>query len=90
MLAGEKQSPHSIGLPMMASARTNTVLVGELGRLYSLGSVGSLSDSQLLERYLARDEPAVSEAAFSALVDRHGAMVLSVCQRVLAQPARRP
>ncbi len=37
----------------MASARTNTVLVGELGKLYSLGSVGSLSDGQLLERYLA-------------------------------------
>ena len=67
----------------MASARTNTVVVGELGRLYSLGSVGSLSDGQLLERYLAGDEPAVSEAAFSALVSRHGAMVLSICQRVL-------
>jgi hypothetical protein len=70
----------------MASARTNSVLVGELGRLYNLGSVGSVSDSQLLERYLARNEPAASEAAFSALVDRHGAMVLSVCQRVLHDP----
>ena len=70
----------------MASARTNTVLVGELGRLYSLGSAGSLSDTQLLDRYLARDEPAVSEAAFSALVERHGTMVLSVCRRVLQNP----
>jgi len=70
----------------MASARTNTVLVGELGRLYNLGAVGSLSDGQLLERYLAGNEPAVSEAAFSALVDRHGAMVLGVCQRVLHNP----
>src|SRR5262245_16895784 len=38
-----------------------------------------VKDSQLLERFLSvRDE-----AAFTALVNRHGAMVLGTCQRVL-------
>jgi RNA polymerase sigma factor (sigma-70 family) len=38
-----------------------------------------LSDAQLLERFVA----ARDEAAFGALVHRHGPMVLGVCQRVL-------
>lgn len=42
-------------------------------------SAGQFSDRQLLERFSAdRDE-----AAFVALVQRHGAMVLNVCRRVL-------
>jgi len=61
-------------------------LAGQLGTLYSLGTVGSLPDDQLVERYLARNDRAASDAAFSALVERHGAMVLSVCQRVLRNP----
>lgn len=51
--------------------------------LYSLGTVGEWSDGQLLGRFLAREDPAESEAAFAALVERHGAMVLRVCQRIL-------
>ena len=38
-----------------------------------------LTDGQLLECYLTRQE----EAAFEALVRRHGPMVLGVCRRVL-------
>jgi RNA polymerase sigma factor (sigma-70 family) len=38
-----------------------------------------LTDSELLERFTARRE----EAAFAALVQRHGPMVLGVCRRVL-------
>jgi RNA polymerase sigma factor (sigma-70 family) len=40
---------------------------------------GGMSDGKLLECFLARRE----EAAFEALVRRHGPMVLSVCRRVL-------
>ena len=68
---------------MMASTRSSGMAAGQLGSLFCLGAAGSLTDGQLLERFLARDEPAASEAAFTALVDRHGAMVLSVCRREL-------
>jgi RNA polymerase sigma factor (sigma-70 family) len=41
-----------------------------------------LSDGQLLECYVNRRE----EAAFAALVRRHGPMVMGVCRRVLGNP----
>ena len=71
------------GVLAMARERSGGVLFSQLGMLFSLGTVGEWSDGQLLGRFLARDDPAESEAAFAVLVERHGAMVLRVCQRVL-------
>ena len=71
------------GTLAMAHERSGSVLSGQLGMLYSLGTVGEWSDGQLLGRFLAREDPAESEAAFAVLVERHGAMVLRVCQRIL-------
>ncbi len=52
--------------------------------LFRSGSTHGLADGQLLARFAdrraARDE---AEAAFASLVDRHGAMVLRACRRVL-------
>src|SRR5262245_37994960 len=41
-----------------------------------------VSDGQLLEQYLCRED----EAAFALLVRRHGPMVLGVCRRILRDP----
>jgi RNA polymerase sigma factor (sigma-70 family) len=67
----------------MARARSNAVLNGGLGTLYALGAVGSLTDSGLLDRFLARGNAVESDAAFAALVERHGPMVLGVCRQAL-------
>ncbi|SIO38841.1 RNA polymerase sigma-70 factor, ECF subfamily [Singulisphaera sp. GP187] len=51
----------------------------DLGRLFSEGTDAGQSDVRLLERFVAHRD----EAAFSALVTRHGPMVLGVCRRLL-------
>jgi RNA polymerase sigma factor (sigma-70 family) len=51
-----------------------------IDRLFEAGSMVGLTDRQLLDRFLAGES---AEAAFEALVDRHGPMVRSVCRSVL-------
>jgi RNA polymerase sigma factor (sigma-70 family) len=65
----------------MAGASSREVL-RHLNTLFHCGAAGQLGDAELLGRFVAsRDEAA--EAAFAALVERHGVMVLGVCRRVL-------
>jgi RNA polymerase sigma-70 factor (ECF subfamily) len=53
-----------------------------LNTLFQCGVLGQESDAELIDRFVkGRDQTA--EAAFTALVERHGAMVLGVCRRVL-------
>jgi membrane fusion protein, heavy metal efflux system len=54
----------------------------QLDGLLVFGATGHLSDAELLGRFVARRDDA-AEAAFAALVDRHGPMVLGVCRRAL-------
>jgi len=65
----------------MASEPRGAVLV-HLRKLFQQGTANGLSEWQLLRRYLARQD----EAAFEAIVARHGPMVLGVCRRVLHDP----
>ena len=58
------------------------ILTRELGRLFGEGAL-RLNDGQLLERYVSQRD----EAAFEALVHRHGPMVLSLCRRYLREPS---
>jgi RNA polymerase sigma factor (sigma-70 family) len=54
----------------------------QLDRLFREGSLVGLGDSQLLERYLTRRDP----AAFETLLNIHGPMVLALCRRILRDP----
>ena len=54
----------------------------QLERLFRVGTVGGLTDAQLLEQFVAGDDEA-AEAAFEAIVARHGPTVLRVCRTIL-------
>ena len=62
-------------MALLASAS----LARQLGSLFEDGSLAGLSDGQLLERFVGRRD----EAAFAALVARHGPMVLGVCRQLV-------
>ncbi|WP_435021184.1 RNA polymerase sigma factor [Tundrisphaera sp. TA3] len=65
----------------MANGRGGAAL-GSIGSVFGVGASAGLDDARLIERFLAgRGEAA--EAAFEALVIRHGPMVLGVCRRTL-------
>jgi RNA polymerase sigma factor (sigma-70 family) len=51
-------------------------------RLWDVGALAGLTDGQLLERFLAGPDGS-SEAAFAALVERHGPSVRRVCAELL-------
>ena len=74
----------------MAKARSSGLL-HQVRTLFGAGVAGGLSDAELLDRFLSRsaaaeDAALAAEAAFAALVARHGPMVLGVCRRALADP----
>jgi RNA polymerase sigma factor (sigma-70 family) len=65
---------------MATAFRSGTL--GLIQHLFDRGTCTGLSDARLLERFVNdRDE-----AAFAALVARHGALVLNTCRAVLKDP----
>src|SRR5216683_1420993 len=62
----------------MADGQLRDVL-RHVHKLLGAKALEELTDGQLLERFISRQE----EAAFAVLVRRHGPMVLGVCRRVL-------
>jgi len=61
---------------------TRGLIRGQVHGLWNAGTAVGLTDGQLLERFATRRDEG-SEAAFAALVGRHGPMVLRVCRGVL-------
>ena len=59
--------------------------VRQINRLFRDGTAAAMTDGQLLERFATR-RPEAAEAAFEALVNRHGPMVLRVARGVLRDP----
>jgi RND family efflux transporter MFP subunit len=66
----------------MRDRAVGSVLKG-VRTLIDVGTSVGLSDGQLLERYLRLRGEDAAEAAFRALVERHGPMVLRACRGVL-------
>ncbi len=63
-------------------------LLGHVRTLFDSGVVAGLSEAELMERFrvqgaTAEDAALAAEAAFAALLARHGPMVLGVCRRAL-------
>ena len=56
----------------------------DMHTLFDAGTVSGLSDRQLLQRFTG-EQGASAEAAFEALVLRHGPMVMRVCRNALGQ-----
>jgi DNA-directed RNA polymerase specialized sigma24 family protein len=56
--------------------------LNQLERLFGQGTSIGLSEGELLERFVTAHD----EAAFEALVARHGPMVLGVCRQLLRDP----
>ena len=65
----------------MASSPSGAA-VRSIRALFAAGTVGDLTDRQLLERFTDRDGDG-AELAFASLVERHGSMVLRVCRAIL-------
>ena len=62
----------------MVSGRTNPTTL--IRQMMVRAATAELSDRQLVERFIASRD----EMAFTALVSRHGPLVMGVCRRVLA------
>lgn len=62
--------------------RRSTLTIRHMRSLIGVGAVGGLSDTELLRQFSTGDREA-AEAAFATLVERHGPMVLRVCQGAL-------
>jgi hypothetical protein len=65
---------------------STTASLKRIGTLFQSGSLCGLSDRQLLDVFVATDgegDDAVAEAAFEALVKRHGPMVRRLCLKSL-------
>jgi RNA polymerase sigma factor (sigma-70 family) len=57
-------------------------VLGQIHRLWELGTIAGLTDAQLLARFAAGHEDG-AKLAFEALVERHGSMVFRVCRGML-------
>jgi hypothetical protein len=71
----------SRGAAIMANVHLASAL-GQIHRLFDEGTLAGLPDVRLLERYASERD----ELAFETLVNRHGRMVMSVCQGVVHDP----
>ncbi len=68
------------------AAGSSADIYRDIQTLFDAGTATGLSDRQLLEQFSSRRDGS-GEAAFEAIVQRHGPMVLRVCHKVLGNHA---
>jgi RNA polymerase sigma factor (sigma-70 family) len=66
----------------MSGKAYSGAILGQLQRLFVIGTVTGLSEGQLVARFVQERD----ESAFEAIVRRHGPMVLGICRRLLNDP----
>src|SRR5438552_18716608 len=81
-MSGEGTGRNAPGSNAMARKHLRTVLQ-YIRTALGAPATGDTTDADLLDRFAARRE----QAAFTALLERHGPMVLGVCRRVLGNEA---
>jgi RNA polymerase sigma factor (sigma-70 family) len=64
---------------------TRAEVLRNVQTLFDAGTIGNLTDGQLLERFTSRYGEA-AQLAFAVLVQRHGPMVLRTCRSILRDP----
>ncbi len=74
--------PSVPGKDEIMAIRQTALITRPLRTLWSSGVFGALPDTQLVDRFVASHSEE-AEAAFDALVHRHGPMVLRVCREIL-------
>ena len=67
-----------MGFALMVSTPTGSLLHG-IRKMVAAQTGPAMSDQQLMERFCREQD----QAAFAALVERHGGMVFAVCRRIL-------
>src|SRR4051794_32289381 len=65
--------------------RYNKAVLNDLVALWGEGSLAGSTDAELITRYAGGEEKS-AESAFSALMTRHGPLVLGTCRRLLRDP----
>ncbi len=68
--------------PADLSQAASGSVIRQIESLLNGGSVAGLSDRQLIDRFNARRD-AAGEAAFAAMVQRHGPLVLDLCRQLV-------
>jgi RNA polymerase sigma factor (sigma-70 family) len=80
--AAPLQRENETGGSVAMTSGPNGTALRQLRTLLEQGAVGQLSDTELIERFLA-GRASGGDPAFAALVERHGPAVFRVCRSVL-------
>ncbi len=80
------ETPIEAGGELKMAGGSSVHVLRNINTLFEAGTVSGLSDRLLLERF-SNGRDVAAEAAFEAIVQRHGPMVLRLCYKLLGNQA---